>query len=77
MSPAQVELREATAAKRAVDDFKRSLGIDVAPATNGSRPVTGHGMTLAQIDAMPMHEWNAIPKEDRQRILDDAHRMGR
>lgn len=31
-------------------------------------------LTLQQIDAMPMREWQAIPKDERATLLEEAHR---
>lgn len=35
------------------------------------------GLTLAQIDAMPTSQWLSIPKTERDRLLEQAHKNGR
>lgn len=61
----------ATAAARTATTAK-------APApTPGRGAGTSRSMTLAEIEAMPTSDWLAMPKEQRGRLLADAHKKGR
>ncbi len=59
--------------KKALDDFKATIPGYAPPSGGGRSP--GGRLTLAQIDAMPMSEWQSYSREDRTRMLEDAHRM--
>lgn len=76
LSPTQVEEKVAFARAAAVD-AKKAAGATDTSTTSTARSGSANSMTLAQIDAMPMNEWMAKPREERQRLLDDAHRMER
>lgn len=63
----KVSSAQAASANRA----GRTPTLDV-PAGGAKR-----SMTLAQIDAMPTSEWLSMPKPERDRLLEEAHRKGR
>jgi hypothetical protein len=42
--------------------------------SGGEGRAPGGRMTLAQIDAMPMNEWMSKPKEERDRLLEEARK---
>lgn len=61
--------RKVTSAQTAAANRQgRSPTLDVP--SGGSRRT----MTLAQIDAMPTNEWLSMPKAERDRLLEEAHR---
>ena len=75
--PAADELKKAVAdARKAAQDELKAANPEmvVGTGTNG-RANPAASMTLAQIDAEPYSQWVARPKEERERLLADAHRL--
>ncbi len=54
------------------DVLRAMLSKASAPKPSGQSSGTPRSMTLDQIDAMPVSQWQAIPLEQRQRLLTQA-----
>ena len=58
------------------EGFRQSLETRIKTGHNLGNGSSSRSLTLAQIDAMPMNEWESIPQEQRERLLERAHRDG-
>jgi hypothetical protein len=59
--------------KKAIEDA-RDLGRPAGEVRGQERGSAASGLTLAQIDAMPMSQWRNYPKPERDRLLAEARR---
>lgn len=67
------ELTRKTTAAAKADGLRQNAGKAEQRPTGGAAASSGRGLTLAEINAMPTQEWLSKPKQERERLLADAH----